>query len=47
LDLRAILKTGVHLTLDEIDADELYAMMVVEKEQDRFEEEKAKQNNGR
>jgi hypothetical protein len=42
LDLRAILKIGIPLTLDEIGADELYAMLIIEEEQNRYEDEKAK-----
>lgn len=42
LDLRAALKLGIHITLDEISADELYAMLVVEDEGDKREEDKSK-----
>ena len=44
LDLRNIIKAGVQVTLKEIDADELYAMLVIEEEQNRLESEKI--NNG-
>jgi hypothetical protein len=43
LDLRAVLKIGIPLSLDDIDADELYAMLVIEEEQNRLEDEKAKE----
>lgn len=39
LDLRAALKLGVKLALDEIAADEFQAMVIVEEEQARFDEE--------
>ena len=42
LDLRRILEIGICLTLDEIDADELYAMMVIEDERNKREDEKDK-----
>jgi hypothetical protein len=42
LDLRAALKLGVKLALDEIAADEFQAMLIVEEEQARFDEERAK-----
>lgn len=44
LDLRAALKLGVHITLDEIRADEFYAMLIVEEERDKFDNEKAHPN---
>ncbi len=40
LDLRAALKLGVKLSLDEIAADEFQAMLIVEEEQARFDEER-------
>jgi hypothetical protein len=40
LDLRAVLKLGVRLSLDEIAADEFHAMLIVEEEQARFDEER-------
>jgi len=43
LDLRAILKIGIPVTLDDITADELYAMLIIEEEQNKYEEEKAKE----
>ncbi len=42
LDLRAALKLGIQITLDEIDADELYAMLVIEDEGGKREEEKSR-----
>jgi hypothetical protein len=39
-DLRAALKLGVRLSLDEIAADEFHAMLIVEEEQARFDEER-------
>jgi hypothetical protein len=42
LDLRAIVKVGLHLTLSDIAADELYAMLIIEEEQNRYDDEKTK-----
>ena len=42
LDLRAIIKSGVQVTMDEIAADEIYAMLIVDEEQNRFEDERNK-----
>ena len=44
LDLRAALKLGVKLSLDEIAADEFQAMLIIEEEQARFDEERAKRH---
>jgi len=44
LDLRTALKLGVKLSLDEIAADEFHAMLIVEEEQARWEEERLKRN---
>jgi hypothetical protein len=44
LDLRAALKLGVKLSLDEIAADEFQAMLIVEEEQARFDEERLNRN---
>ena len=41
MNLKTALKLGVHLTLDDIDADELYAMLIIGEERDKFDEEKA------
>jgi len=40
LDLRAALKLGVRLSLGEIAADEFRAMLIIEEEQARFDEER-------
>ena len=40
LDLRAALKLGVKLSLDEIAADEFRAMLIIEEEQAGFDEER-------
>jgi hypothetical protein len=45
IDLRAAIKLGVHITLDEIRADELSAMLLIEDEQAKWEQERA--HNGR
>jgi hypothetical protein len=39
LDLRAAMKLGVGVGLDEIAADEFYTMMLIEEERDRLERE--------
>jgi len=44
LDLRAALKLGVRLSLDEIAADEFHAILIIEEEQARWEEERLKPN---
>jgi len=44
LDLRAALKLGVRLLLDEIAADEFQAMLIIEGEQARWEEERSRRN---
>jgi hypothetical protein len=44
LDLRAALKLGVKLSLDEIAADEFGAMLIIEEEQARLDEERAKRH---
>ncbi|MFB3779814.1 MAG: hypothetical protein ACE141_19495 [Bryobacteraceae bacterium] len=41
LDLRAALKLGVRIGLDDIRADEFRAMVTLEEEQSRLEREKA------
>jgi len=41
LDLRALLKAGVTITLDEIAADEMYALLIIEQEQNRYESEQS------
>mgnify|MGYP007100545757 CR=1 FL=1 len=44
LNLRAALKLGVKLSLDEIAADEFQAMLIIEEEQVRWEEECTKRH---
>ena len=44
LDLRAALKLGVKLSLDEIAADEFHAMLIVEEEQAKWEQQRAEAN---
>lgn len=39
-DMKAIISSGVTVTMDEINADELYAMLIVQEERDRLEEER-------
>jgi len=39
LDLRAALKLGIHLGLDDIRADEFYAMLTLEDERDKLDRE--------
>jgi hypothetical protein len=46
LDLRAALKLGVKLSLDEIAADEFQAMLIIEEEQTKWEDERAKSDCG-
>ena len=41
LDLRAALRIGVSRSLDEIAADEFYAMLAIEEVQDQYENERA------
>jgi len=43
LDLRAALKLGFRVGLDEVPADEFYALTLLEDEQARYEEEQAAQ----
>ena len=46
LDLRAALRLGVSLPLNDIAADEFFAMLIIEEEQDRLEREQV-QPHGR
>ena len=41
LDLRAAIKMGIVLGLDEIAADEFFAMLAIEETQDQYEKERA------
>jgi hypothetical protein len=43
LDLRAMLKVGIRLSLEDIAADELYAVLVIEEEQNRYDNERAQE----
>ena len=48
LDLKALIRAGITLTLDDIAADEMYAILITEEEQARFDNEKAeKESQGR
>jgi hypothetical protein len=47
LDLRALIKIGLNLTLDDIDGDEMLAMLIVEEEQRRHEDEKLEAEKNR
>jgi hypothetical protein len=40
LDLRAALKLGIRISLEEIRADEFYAMLVLEEERERLDQER-------
>jgi hypothetical protein len=40
LDLRAALKLGIRIALEEIRADEFRALVVLEEEQERFDRER-------
>ena len=40
LDLRAAIKMGIALGLDEIPADEFFAMLAIEEAQDQYEKER-------
>jgi len=46
LDLRAALKLGLRVGLDEVRADEFYAMLVVEEEHDQMERERLSDQGG-
>lgn len=39
LDLRTAMKIGIHLSLDEIAADEFYSMLAIEEAKDQYERE--------
>jgi len=43
LDLRSALAMGIQIGLDEIDADEFFAMQVVEQERDAYDRERMQQ----
>jgi hypothetical protein len=40
LDLRAALNLGIHIGLDDIPANEFYALLILEDERDRLERER-------
>ena len=40
LDLRAAIKMGIALGMDEVAADEFYAMLAIEEAQDQYEKER-------
>ena len=42
LDLRALLNLHIRIGLEDIDGDELYAMLIIEDEQNKLDEEKSK-----
>jgi hypothetical protein len=39
IDLRAASRLGIHVGIDEVTADEFHAMLILDKEQRRFEGE--------
>lgn len=44
LDLRGALKLGIHITMDDVRADEFYTMLIIEDERDKFDREKTNPN---
>lgn len=42
LELRAALNLGIHIGLDQIQADEFYTMLILEEERDLLERERAR-----
>ncbi|MCZ2147964.1 MAG: hypothetical protein LC126_09305 [Bryobacterales bacterium] len=46
LDMRAALKLGIRISLDEIRADEFMAMQILEEERDRHDREQTPGNYG-
>lgn len=40
LDLRAALNLGIHVGLDDVAADEFYALMLLEEERQKYEDER-------
>jgi hypothetical protein len=42
--MRAALKLGVHIPLSEIKADEFTAMLIIDEERDKFDQEKSHPN---
>jgi hypothetical protein len=43
LDLRAALNLGIHIGLDDIRADEFYAMLILDEERDQLDRERTGQ----
>jgi hypothetical protein len=41
LDIRALIKVGVTITLDEIAGDEMHAILIIEQEYNRFENDQS------
>ena len=41
LDIRALIRLGVTITLEEIAGDEMYSMLIIDEEQNRYESEQA------
>jgi hypothetical protein len=39
--MRSIIKLGIPVTLDDIEADEMFAMLIIDEEQSKFEQEKS------
>ena len=46
LDLRAALNMGIHITLDEVRADEFYAMVILDDERDQLDREQITAGRG-
>ncbi len=44
--MRALLNLHVRIGLEDIGGDELYAMMIIEEEQNRFDKEKSEGSDG-
>lgn len=47
LDMRAALKLGLHVSLDDIKADELYALLVLDEERERLDREREREHMSR
>jgi len=46
MDIRSALKLGMRIGMDEIGADEFYAMLILEEERERLEREQQPGNGG-
>ncbi|MBN1567934.1 MAG: hypothetical protein JXA73_08800 [Acidobacteria bacterium] len=44
LNKRALMNAGIALSIEDIGADEMYALLIIEEEQKLFEEERSKHN---